>query len=103
VGEILDALLGAVAAIDADTGIGVGDGVVLRRWGSGPLFQSVARVEKSACATEPEEAFQAQQILARLESLPGFPDSMSEGAIMLIQSFVPETSMRILIVLFSLC
>ncbi len=41
------------------------------------------------CATEPEEAFQAQQILARLELPPAFSSAIREGAIMLVQFFSP--------------
>jgi hypothetical protein len=38
------------------------------------------------------EAFQAQQILARLELPPGFSMAINEGAIMLVQFFSPETA-----------
>jgi hypothetical protein len=40
-------------------------------------------------ATEPEEAFQAQQILARLEWPPAVSSAIREGAIMLVQFFFP--------------
>jgi carboxypeptidase C (cathepsin A) len=46
------------------------------------------------------EAFQAQQILARLELPPAFPSAIGETVIMLVQLFFPEPSMRIQIVLF---
>jgi hypothetical protein len=38
VGQILDALLGAVATINADTGISIGDGAALSVWILGHVF-----------------------------------------------------------------
>jgi hypothetical protein len=47
VGQILDALLGFVAAIDADTGVGVGDGVALRVGILGHVFSPSLPVERA--------------------------------------------------------
>jgi hypothetical protein len=70
VGQILDALLGAVATINADTGISVGDGAALSVGILGHVFSPSLPGGETRCATEPVEAFQAQQILARLELPP---------------------------------
>jgi hypothetical protein len=71
VGQILDALLGAVAAINADTGIGVGNRAALDVGILGHF--SIRHCQcGEICATKPEEAFQTQQILARLQLSPAF-------------------------------
>jgi hypothetical protein len=65
--EILDALLRSIAAINADTSVGVGDRFALE---VGILSHFSFRVLQGwrnfARAAKLEEAFQAQQILARL-------------------------------------
>jgi hypothetical protein len=48
------------------------------------------------CATNPEEAFQAQQILARSKAAPAFRDATFAGAIMLGQFFSWRQRMKIL-------
>jgi hypothetical protein len=70
VGQILDALLGAVTAINADTGVGVGDRVGWSIWVLGHFF-SPSLPGWKIYYTEPEEA-QAQQILARLDLPPAW-------------------------------
>jgi hypothetical protein len=70
-GQILDALFGFVAAINADTGVGVSDGAGLS---VGILGHCSVRYcqDGEICATKPEEALQTQQILARLRLSPAY-------------------------------